>query len=102
MGSARGGKSTLKAAFLKLKDRPKPTVGLDYTFGRRTSATSPVKDVAHVWEVGGSAQTDLAQLPLTADRLNRAVVVVVADLSKVRARAGPCPSALYAPALCWR
>jgi dynein light intermediate chain 2 len=33
-------------------EKPKPTVALEYTFGRRSNSTSNVKDIAHVWELG--------------------------------------------------
>jgi dynein light intermediate chain 2 len=34
-------------------EQPKPTTALEYTFGRRSKNNNMLKDVAHVWELGG-------------------------------------------------
>ena len=65
-------------------DKPKPTVALEYTFGRRSNTTSNVKDIAHIWELGGGVRLrELINVPITPQRTPNAVVVVVVDLSKV-------------------
>ena len=70
-----------------VEDKPKPTVALEYTFGRRSNTTSNVKDIAHIWELGGGVRLrELINVPITPQRTPNAVVVVCVDLSKVRCR----------------
>ena len=93
IGDKGAGKSTLRLHFLnptkEIDARPKPTVGLDYQFGRRTNPGTNAKDVAHMWELaGGTAAARAAEL--TAVPLSHpgrlapgcAVVVLVLDLSR--------------------
>jgi dynein light intermediate chain 2 len=93
VGDKGAGKSTLRLHFLnptkEIDARPKPTVGLDYQFGRRTNPETNAKDVAHMWELaGGTAAARAAEL--TAVPLSHpgrlapgcAVVVLVLDLSR--------------------
>lgn len=91
LGDKSAGKSTLRSHFLnptkELDARPKPTVGLDYQFGRRTNPDTNGKDVAHMWELaGGTAAARAAELtavPLShPGRRSAAVVVLVLDLSR--------------------
>jgi len=52
------GKSSLLALLQPAsagKPAPAPTVALEYVFARRSRNTSSLKDVAHIWELGGSA-----------------------------------------------
>ena len=59
VGNKQVGKSTLVSRFLnpeKDDGPPKPSVALEYTFGRRSGAQGDVKDVAHIWELGGGRQ----------------------------------------------
>jgi hypothetical protein len=47
------------------EDTPKPTVALEYTFGRRSTSTTQ-KDIAHIWELGKwTATTTVRKCPLT-------------------------------------
>mmetsp|Transcript_14319 Transcript_14319/g.41743 ORF Transcript_14319/g.41743 Transcript_14319/m.41743 type:complete len:198 (-) Transcript_14319:1665-2258(-) len=90
VGSRGTGKSTLLNRFLypTRSEMPKPSEGLEYTYARKPSAYDHErKDLAHIWEVGGShefaesiSQGD--QLFLTAKQITTAVVVVVVDLSE--------------------
>ncbi|BBN09364.1 dynein cytoplasmic 2 light intermediate chain [Marchantia polymorpha subsp. ruderalis] len=92
VGSPRGGKSTLIARYLnpEKEDVPKRTIGLEYTFARRTVSSAVSvdrKDVVHIWELSGPRK--LEEELLTAERLllpmsslSTSVVVVVLDLSK--------------------
>uniref|UniRef100_A0A0M3HFG1 Cytoplasmic dynein 2 light intermediate chain 1 n=1 Tax=Ascaris lumbricoides TaxID=6252 RepID=A0A0M3HFG1_ASCLU len=50
-GSKNCGKSQMILRFLDRNENTKPTIALEYTYGRRTRGT--VKDVAHIWELGG-------------------------------------------------
>lgn len=64
-------------------DTPKPTVALEYTFGRRSNTASTVKDIAHLWELGGGTHlSELLSVPITPQRLPHACVVIVVDMSK--------------------
>ena len=94
VGSKSSGKSTLINKFLNpnKKDKPKPTVAMEYTFGRRSSGNG--KDIAHIWELGGGKKlSDLVSVPLTQERLASLVTVVVLDLS--------VPSKVLQTALWW-
>ena len=61
VGNRGAGKTTLVSRFLNPEkdDVPKPSVALEYTFGRRSGAHGDVKDVAHIWELGGGVQVRL-------------------------------------------
>ncbi|MBN3298481.1 DC2L1 protein, partial [Amia calva] len=62
---------------------PKPTLALEYTFGRRARGHNTPKDIAHFWELGGGASlSDLIQIPVTVDNIRTLSVVLVLDLSK--------------------
>lgn len=85
VGAKQSGKSGVIVQFLNPNkdDSPKPTVALEYTFGRRSNTASTVKDIAHIWELGGGTHLkDLVNVPITPQRLPTSVVVVVVDLSK--------------------
>jgi dynein light intermediate chain 2 len=59
VGSRGSGKSTLLNRFLypARADIPKPSEGLEYTYARKPSAYDHErKDLAHIWEVGGSQE----------------------------------------------
>jgi dynein light intermediate chain 2, cytosolic len=83
VGSKSSGKSTLINKFLSpnKKDKPKPTVAMEYTFGRRSSSGSG-KDIAHIWELGGGKKlSDLVSVPIDPERLSSLVGIIVLDLS---------------------
>ncbi len=42
----------LVGAFVWWQEVPKPTVALEYTYGRRSNSTTSAKDIAHIWELG--------------------------------------------------
>lgn len=68
---------------LPAADEPKPTVALEYTYGRRSNTASTVKDIAHLWELGGGSHlSELLSVPITKQRVPHAVVCVVVDMSK--------------------
>jgi len=89
VGPRNSGKSTLINRFLypNRLEVPKPSEGLEYTYARKPSSYDHErKDLAHIWEVGGSQEfaeeiSKGDQMFLTAKQLSTAVVVVVVDLS---------------------
>ncbi|XP_051945918.1 cytoplasmic dynein 2 light intermediate chain 1 [Xyrauchen texanus] len=86
MGSKAGGKTTILLRFLDRDEAPKPTLALEYTFGRRARGHNTPKDIAHLWELGGGISlSDLVQIPITADNISVLSVVLVLDLSKPNA-----------------
>ena len=107
LGSKNVGKSTLIHRFLETQDSAKPTLALEYTFGRKTNnnlakvsrnirqlATLtylqldftnfyPVQDVCHIWELGGGTLfTKLLETPLSPLKLTNLHIVLMIDLSK--------------------
>lgn len=96
---------TLEHAKTYLQETPKPTVALEYTYGRRSNTVTNAKDIAHIWELGtragwpapcvvtswymhfdaggGMLLSDLINVPITPQRLSSNVLVLVVDLSKV-------------------
>ncbi|KAI5108232.1 cytoplasmic dynein 2 light intermediate chain 1, partial [Silurus meridionalis] len=89
LGSKNGGKTTILFRCIDRDEAPKPTMALEYTFGRRARAHNTLKDVANLWELGGGTSlSDLVQIPITPQNLSTLSVVLVLDLSK--------PNALWA------
>ncbi|XP_030628660.1 cytoplasmic dynein 2 light intermediate chain 1 [Chanos chanos] len=83
MGSKTGGKTTVLLRFLDRDEAPKPTLALEYTFGRRARGHNTPKDIAHLWELGGGTSlSELVQIPITAHNISSLSVVLVLDLSK--------------------
>ena len=88
VGQQGSGKSSLLALLQPsvAKEAPKPTVALEYVFARRSRNTSTIKDVAHIWELGGGMNVkggpELIGVPITAARLKTAVLGVVLDLER--------------------
>ncbi|KXZ48452.1 D1BLIC protein [Gonium pectorale] len=88
VGSRAAGKSTLLNRFLypTRAEVPKPSEGIEYTYARKPAAFDhEKKDLAHIWEVGGSQEfaEEIAssdQLFLTAKQVTTGVVVIVVDL----------------------
>ena len=37
----------------KIEEIPKPTVALEYCFGRRSNQSGSSKDIVHIWELAG-------------------------------------------------
>ncbi|XP_066534529.1 cytoplasmic dynein 2 light intermediate chain 1 isoform X2 [Hoplias malabaricus] len=82
------GKTTILLRCLDRDEAPKPTLALEYTFGRRAKGHNTPKDIAHLWELGGGTSlSDLVQIPITPVNVRTVSVVLVLDLSK--------PSALW-------
>lgn len=82
MGSKAGGKTSILLKCLDRDEASKPTLALEYTFGRRARGHSTPKDIAHLWELGGGTSlSDLVQIPTPAS-VGSLSVVLVLDLSK--------------------
>ncbi|KAM6406581.1 cytoplasmic dynein 2 light intermediate chain 1 [Pluvialis apricaria] len=83
MGNKNGGKTTIILRCLEREEIPKPTLALEYTFGRRARRQNAPKDVAHFWELGGGTSLlDLIRIPITSNNIRSFAVVLVLDLSK--------------------
>ncbi|KAK7068625.1 Cytoplasmic dynein 2 light intermediate chain 1 [Halocaridina rubra] len=82
VGTRAAGKTTLLQRFLDREDQPRNTLALEYTYGRKTGKTL-VKEVCHLWELGGGALfTALLATPLTTRALPNLTVIIMIDLSK--------------------
>ncbi|XP_041333227.1 cytoplasmic dynein 2 light intermediate chain 1 isoform X3 [Pyrgilauda ruficollis] len=83
MGNKNGGKTTIILRCLEREESPKPTLALEYTFGRRARRHNSPKDVAHFWELGGGTSlVELIRIPITSHNIRSFAVVLVLDLSK--------------------
>ncbi|KAM6221146.1 cytoplasmic dynein 2 light intermediate chain 1 [Rhynchocyon petersi] len=83
MGSKNGGKTTIILRCLDRDEPPKPTLALEYTYGRRAKGHNTPKHIAHFWELGGGTSLlDLITIPITSDTLWTFSIVLVVDLSK--------------------
>ncbi|XP_065383198.1 cytoplasmic dynein 2 light intermediate chain 1 isoform X1 [Macaca fascicularis] len=83
IGSKNGGKTTIILRCLDRDEPPKPTLALEYTYGRRAKGHNTPKDIAHFWELGGGTSLlDLISVPITSDTLRTFSLVLVLDLSK--------------------
>ncbi|XP_061601135.1 cytoplasmic dynein 2 light intermediate chain 1 [Cololabis saira] len=88
-GSKAGGKTSILLRCLDRDEPPKPTLALEYTFGRRARGHNTPKDIAHLWELGGGTSlSDLVQIPITPLSIRSLSVILILDLSK--------PNALWA------
>lgn len=100
-GMSGSGKSSLISAYLnpskEEREAPKPTAALEYQFARKSSTSSSsssvLKDVTHIWELGGGHHTsNLVSVPITSQNFQDACYVVVLDLSRP---SNLVPSLLY-------
>ncbi|NXW29646.1 DC2L1 protein, partial [Phaetusa simplex] len=83
MGNKNGGKTTIILRCLEREEIPKPTLALEYTFGRRARRHNTPKDIAHFWELGGGTSLlELIRIPITSNNIRSFAVVLVLDLSK--------------------
>ncbi|XP_017287245.1 cytoplasmic dynein 2 light intermediate chain 1 isoform X2 [Kryptolebias marmoratus] len=83
MGSKAGGKTSILLRCLDRDEPPKPTLALEYTFGRRARGHNTPKDIAHLWELGGGTSlSDLIQIPITPANIRSLSVILLLDLSK--------------------
>ncbi|XP_017875869.1 cytoplasmic dynein 2 light intermediate chain 1 [Ceratina calcarata] len=84
VGSKSVGKTTIVHRFLEKDEPPKPTIAMDYSFGRKTGK-SLTKSIVHVWEVG-HLTSSLMSAAMTGSSLTHSphhvTVLVVLDLSQ--------------------
>ncbi|XP_069986955.1 cytoplasmic dynein 2 light intermediate chain 1 isoform X2 [Penaeus vannamei] len=82
VGTRGAGKTTLLQRFLDREEPPRTTLALEYTYGRKSGKTL-VKDVGHLWELGGGLLfTSLLATPITPRSLSQLTVVLMLDLSR--------------------
>jgi dynein light intermediate chain 2 len=90
VGPKSCGKTTLVSRYMK-KDmdvKPKPSIALEYTYGKKESQT------VHFWEVGGGrGVAPLVDVVLTPERKHAVVAVLCVDLSK--------PSTVFSDVVFW-
>ncbi|XP_073529414.1 cytoplasmic dynein 2 light intermediate chain 1 [Phyllobates terribilis] len=83
MGNKNGGKTSIILRCIDRDEAPKPTLALEYTFGRKAKGHNTPKDIAHLWELGGGTSLlDLIQIPITSENIRTFSIVLVLDLSK--------------------
>ncbi|XP_069656372.1 cytoplasmic dynein 2 light intermediate chain 1 isoform X4 [Haliaeetus albicilla] len=83
MGNKNGGKTTIILRCLEREEISKPTLALEYTFGRRARRHNTPKDIAHFWELGGGTSLlELIRIPISSNNIRSFAVVLVLDLSK--------------------
>lgn len=83
IGNKNGGKTTIILRCIDRDEAPKPTLALEYTFGRRAKGHNTPKDIAHFWELGGGLSLmDLINIPISIENIRTFSIVLVLDLSK--------------------
>lgn len=83
MGNKQGGKTSIILRCLDRDEIPKPTLALEYTFGRRAKGHNTPKDIAHFWELGGGTSLlDLVRIPITTENIRTFSIVLVLDLTR--------------------
>ncbi|XP_063774409.1 cytoplasmic dynein 2 light intermediate chain 1 isoform X2 [Pseudophryne corroboree] len=70
IGNKHGGKTTIILRCTDRDEAPKPTLALEYTFGRRAKGHNTPKEIAHFWELGGGTSLmDLIPIPITSENI---------------------------------
>ncbi|XP_063709379.1 cytoplasmic dynein 2 light intermediate chain 1 [Culicoides brevitarsis] len=84
LGSKGVGKTTIINRFLDRDDPARPTLALEYSFGRRTSPGQGVqKQVCNVWELGCLANSNqLVEVPVRSHGIENFFALIVLDLSE--------------------
>lgn len=83
IGSKAGGKTSILYRCLDKDEPSKPTLALEYSFGRRTRGHNTPKDIAHLWELGGGISlSDLVKIAISPASIKSLSVILVLDLSK--------------------
>ncbi|XP_075719347.1 cytoplasmic dynein 2 light intermediate chain 1 isoform X2 [Rhinoderma darwinii] len=83
IGNKNGGKTSIILRCIDRDEAPKPTLALEYTFGRKAKGHNTPKDVAHFWELGGGTSLlDLIHIPITSENIGTFSIILVLDLSK--------------------
>ncbi|XP_055853001.1 cytoplasmic dynein 2 light intermediate chain 1 isoform X2 [Episyrphus balteatus] len=84
LGSKGVGKSTAINSFFEKEELVRPTLALEYTYGKRTSSTQGIqKQILHVWELGSLENSEqLIDVPLRSHGANNFAVILFIDLSQ--------------------
>lgn len=84
LGSKGVGKTMMINRFLDRDDLARPTLALEYSFGRRTTPGQGVqKQVCNVWELGCLANSNqLVEIPIRSHGLENFFAIIVLDLSE--------------------
>ncbi|XP_062509413.1 cytoplasmic dynein 2 light intermediate chain 1-like [Corticium candelabrum] len=84
VGNKNAGKTTIILRFLEREEPPKPTVALEYTYGRKQARGSSMgKNIAHIWELGGGTSlTKLLDSPINENTIRTISLAIVVDLSR--------------------
>ncbi|CAO4380696.1 unnamed protein product [Caenorhabditis nigoni] len=81
-GNRKCGKSSFMLNFLERKEDLRESVGLEFTYARRTRGN--VKDVANLWELGGGASvTELLSVPITMKNVETCSLIVLLDMTNL-------------------
>lgn len=81
LGSKRAGKSTAINTFFDREETPKPTLALEYSYGRRTGHLQ--KQVLNLWELSSLDNSEqLLKVPLRSHGLINFSAVIMLDLSQ--------------------
>uniref|UniRef100_A0A1B0FF89 Cytoplasmic dynein 2 light intermediate chain 1 n=1 Tax=Glossina morsitans morsitans TaxID=37546 RepID=A0A1B0FF89_GLOMM len=84
LGSRGVGKSTIINKFLDREENPRPTLALQFSYGRRSRSTEyGQKQVLNIWEVGSLRNTEqLIEVTLKGQNLSSFAVIIMIDLSQ--------------------
>ncbi|XP_031829264.2 cytoplasmic dynein 2 light intermediate chain 1 isoform X1 [Nomia melanderi] len=84
VGTKKVGKTTMTYRFLEKEETPKPTIAIDYSFGRK-AGKSLIKNIVHVWEVG-HLTSSLVSAAMTGASLTHSphhlTILMMLDLSQ--------------------
>ncbi|XP_076245255.1 cytoplasmic dynein 2 light intermediate chain 1 [Calliopsis andreniformis] len=84
VGSKDVGKTTMIYRFLEKDESPKPTIAMDYSFGRK-AGKSLIKNIVHVWEVG-HLTSSLVSAAITGSSLTHSphhlTILMMLDISQ--------------------
>ncbi|XP_072154265.1 cytoplasmic dynein 2 light intermediate chain 1 [Bemisia tabaci] len=83
IGDESVGKSSLILQFFDKNEVPKPTLALEYVFFRKSNK-SLVKDVFHVWELGGGISSTPMISVLSNLKVNSLMIILMLDLSSLK------------------
>uniref|UniRef100_A0A336LPK3 Cytoplasmic dynein 2 light intermediate chain 1 n=1 Tax=Culicoides sonorensis TaxID=179676 RepID=A0A336LPK3_CULSO len=84
LGSKVVGKTTIINRFLDRDDTVKPTLALEYSFGRRTTSGQGIqKQVCNVWELGCLANSNqLVEVPVRSHGIENFSAIIILNLSE--------------------
>ena len=81
LGSKGVGKTTVINSFFERDENPKPTLALEYSFGRRSGQLQ--KQVLNIWELGSMLNSQqLIKVPLRSHGITNFAAVIMLDLAQ--------------------